>query len=584
MNDELPTLKNGPESPGRQPERRSFLVADLGSGNVKVALFDRVDGLYRLIAAGKAQSTAGAPYFDARRGLQQALSQIVQATGRLLIDRRGHVVRPTQLDGSGVDFFGLLVSSAEPLKVITVGLLDSVSVTSLRRAIETVYARELDCFSLSDRRPQRLQLESMLGQRPDLLLLGGGTDGGADRRLIELIDWLSLSVELQNRAERPALVYAGNRELRPYVQRQFEDIVDLYFSANVRPAFHREDLDEAIALLNRIYLDMKVARIPGASEILDWTSAGAQPAAHAFGALCEYMAAQVEGRVLGIDLGSHAVAMANADLDAAHLDIDTRVGAGRPVEEPGIGPADLGKWFYNEPGLKDVEVVNQLHDRALHPNLVAMTQNDLAYERAVVRQLLRRALEGVSHELAARPVRRMLLRGQILTLPRQAGRLLLAVLEALQPRGTFSVWVDRLEVLPALGLLSVHAPEVVVQVLDAGPLTELATVIVPTSAARQGDEILKVTVSLEGRSPQQLSITQGSLVRLALPEGKRSVVRLSPDAGCDIGYGPGQGRELEVNGGPLGLVIDARGRPLTALSDPEAFRQLRESWQREMAV
>jgi len=53
---------------------------------------------------------------------------------------------------------------------------------------------------------------------------------------------------------------------------------------------------------------------------------------------------------------------------------------------------------------------------------------------------------------------------------------------------------------------------------------------------------------------------------------------LQPLQRADAGLGPGRSGSITVTGGALGVVIDARGRPLQFPSDPVRRRELIKKW------
>jgi hypothetical protein len=53
---------------------------------------------------------------------------------------------------------------------------------------------------------------------------------------------------------------------------------------------------------------------------------------------------------------------------------------------------------------------------------------------------------------------------------------------------------------------------------------------------------------------------------------------IEPSRGFDVGSGPGKRHECEVRGGEVGIVLDARGRPLTLPEDEAERRELVERW------
>jgi len=66
--------------------------------------------------------------------------------------------------------------------------------------------------------------------------------------------------------------------------------------------------------------------------------------------------------------------------------------------------------------------------------------------------------------------------------------------------------------------------------------------------------------------------------------GDRVLLSLYPAPNVDIGLGPGQhARSSEpVEGGVLGLIVDARGRPLLLPSDPEMRVQQLRAWRKAL--
>jgi hypothetical protein len=65
---------------------------------------------------------------------------------------------------------------------------------------------------------------------------------------------------------------------------------------------------------------------------------------------------------------------------------------------------------------------------------------------------------------------------------------------------------------------------------------------------------------------------------IPLSVGRTAQVRIEPLGRTDVGVGPGKMRLDKVKGAALGLVIDARGRPLRLPTDPVRRRELLKKW------
>ena len=76
-----------------------------------------------------------------------------------------------------------------------------------------------------------------------------------------------------------------------------------------------------------------------------------------------------------------------------------------------------------------------------------------------------------------------------------------------------------------------------------------------------------------------MEVKHGALEVLQLPVGQSALLHLQPLHRFDIGMGgPGRGGRLRVVGGTLGVVIDARGRPIQLSDDPSRRREMHAKW------
>ena len=89
----------------------------------------------------------------------------------------------------------------------------------------------------------------------------------------------------------------------------------------------------------------------------------------------------------------------------------------------------------------------------------------------------------------------------------------------------------------------------------------------------------------DDNSETALEIKQGTLEVLHLPMGKTAKLDLRPLQRTDVGMGvAGRGGGLRVVGGVLGVVIDARGRPLRLPDDPVQRREMLEKWRWALGI
>jgi len=86
-----------------------------------------------------------------------------------------------------------------------------------------------------------------------------------------------------------------------------------------------------------------------------------------------------------------------------------------------------------------------------------------------------------------------------------------------------------------------------------------------------------------GEERAQVEVRAGHLCRVPLGTNERGRLELYPARGLDVGLGRrGRGGAVEVRGGALGVIVDARGRPLRLPSGDEVRSAAFEAWQQEI--
>lgn len=567
-------------------EGKSFLIADCGATTTSAALFDVAAGAYRLIACANAPTTAHVPWLDVVMGIQEAVRQIAEVTGRTLLSEDGDLIRPRQKSGAGVDHFGATLSAPPPLRTLIAGLLDDVSVASARRALQSIYAEEVGIFSLSDNRSEQARVNVILEERPELILLAGGTDGGDSHRLMKLVETVELGLSLLNGSTRPEVIFAGNRAVRERVTGLLANSARVHVADNVRPTLEIEQIDDVGRLLGHLYDELKTTTVPGMGEVALWSTYPLAPTARAFATMVEYFAALYDGRVLGLDLGSDSVTFAAAGKDESRLAVRSDLGMGRPLATlfPKVDPADVTAW--TPEAISPAGLADYVQNKALRPYTLPMVEEELYLEQALARHCLRRAVVdagrswGWGQENVTPPLFDLLiLRGGTLAGAPRPGQALLMALDALQPVGLFAVALDKYGVLPALGLLAAYEPLATVQVLEGGSLVELGWVVAADGPPDPGQPAVRVVVDAEQQGRLEIDVLSGEIEVLPLAPGESAELTLEPSPRVDVGFGRGRGKKVAVHGGSVGLVVDARGRPLTLPEEDEERSQRLRQWQ-----
>jgi len=556
-------------------------MADLGSITTRVTLIDQVAGEYRLVAHGSAPTTLSPPWEDVSLGFLEAMGKMATVAERRLL-AQGRLVTPEGGDGSGVDGFVATTSAMEPLRLVVAGMMEPWSLRSALRAAHSTYTLvegtfTVDELSLSSAEGMLDFLRLLKEGSLDAILVAGGIEGGPTLPLVEMakdLALLSASGEM-----RPRLIFAGNEEARVLVAEVLEGVIDLEMVSNLLPRLGEESLAGAQELLENL-VGGKIALIPGIESVERWSVAPIQPTARALGWAIRYLAQEYELKVLGVDIGGGSVGLFSARDDCYFCALTNEVGLGygldRLLAERGV--EQILRWLpFDLEGAGD-----RILNKAFRPGTLPQSREDLFLEQAVARELMAWALEQAG-ERALAPVDLIVGTGGLLSHlpdPRQAA---LILLDGLQPTGICSLALDEFSLLPQLGALAMAEPLAAAQVLARDTLLNLGTVIAPLGVAKEGEVALRFKMVYSEGGAIEGEVSYGSLEVIPLPFGQRATLELRPTQSFDVGLGrKGRGATTEVEGGAVGVIIDARGRPLSLPEERVAQQEEVQKWMWEV--
>jgi len=239
----------------------------------------------------------------------------------------------------------------------------------------------------------------------------------------------------------------------------------------------------------------------------------------------------------------------------------------------------------------------------IRPTMIPQTLEELMIEHAVAREALRLGLEHhktIATRLKGIRVQRTMVdifsqalaetyidmmnidviagTGGLLSHAPRRGQSLQILTDAFQPEGVTWFFQDSVFMMPHLGVLSTVYPEAAWQIFDKDCLVRLGTVIAPRGAAKDGEEVMTVELEMPDGELVKEEVRFGEIKRIPLEGDKRINVVVRPRRSFDVGFGPGHKRESIALGGEVGIILDARGRPLSLPEDDEARRTLLRNW------
>jgi hypothetical protein len=619
----------------------SILVADCGSSVTRVSLLERVETGYGFVAHAFAPTTDLPPWSDLSVGVRYAIEQISQTSKRALLDDNGDLIIP-EVGGQGTDLFVLTCSAGQPLQVVLAGLVSQISIAALEQAAASSYVKILDVIArdqiereheeqprdvvMTDglmarwrsQEPQVVETSKPLTDedkidiirqhRPDVVWVAGGTDGGSRGPVCDLVEMVALACTLVDSSSKPAIFYAGNAELRSEIVDLIGEEIELQVVDNVRPSLDTENLAAAQAAVQSAYVQRKVQRLPGIGNLIGWSGAPVIPTAQALGYLAMYLERLYESGkgVLCADVGSSNTVIATSFPDVKpsrngasendrsgrqtlHVATDLGVGYGAPALLERVGMSALARWLPFEPEPGEVEQI--LLNKGLRPMTIPQDRRELLIEQAAAREALRLVLSQARqywHRSIEHAPRRLMplldpiiATGGILIHAPRPSQVVLMLLDAVEPVGVTTLVLDHHNVASALGAVAVTQPIAAVEALDAGALQRLGTVVAPVGRARSGEVVLRAKMAFERGGELEIEVKAGGIEVVPLAIGEKATVEFKLRRGFHLGR---TGRTVEVSGGSVGLIIDARGRPLRLPANLERCHQLMQQWLWEMGA
>lgn len=559
----------------------SILAIDLGTANTRVHLFDVAEGQYRFIASGISQTTADAPYYDIGEGIYQALDRLQAITGRIFLDKDANIILPSQAGGEGVDRLVVTYSCGKTLNVATFGLLGDASLESVNRLASSVPGKVVDSFGINDKRTLDAKIEAILAAKLDLILFAGGSENGASRSVLNIADLISRTMQVMPAGDRPEVVYAGNQAVSQQVKDKLERFTAVHILPNVRPQIDREEVARAEFGVSKLVNQMQSRYINGLDRIGTICNALPEPSTSAAEKIIRFLSATNDPQkgVLAFDIGSRGSSAISGVGGKTHINLfPYGSGAGLDSFLKKVSPERIHPWLSRSIPLEDLR--DALYQKTLSPNSIPANVEALDMELAVAKLILREMVREMRIKgiLTARGYDPILVSGSALTRAASPQQILLTLLDGIQPAGITTLILDKHSILQSLGAAGLVQPFLPIQVLESTAFTNLATVVSPVSESRTGKEVLSARLEYSSGKFMDVNVTQGSIITLPLKPGESAKLYLETQHRTRIEADGLTEEYYKVNGGILGVVIDARGRPLEMPGNEKQRDELVAGW------
>jgi len=586
-----------------------IIATDCGSTTTKAILIEKKGDTYRQTFRGEAPTTVEAPFEDVTKGVLNSITEVEELSGRKLLDGE-RIITPNS-GNTGADIYVSTSSAGGGLQMMVAGAVKAMTGESAQRCALGAGAIVMDVLASNDGRADHEKIERIRQLRPDMMLLSGGTDGGTVTHVVELAQFLKAADPKPRlgASYKLPVIYAGNNKAHAKIKEILDDRTALIITENLRPTLERENLMPARHKIHDIFLEHVMQQAPGYPRLMKMVGAPIMPTPAAVGTMTEKFAKANNFNVLAVDIGGATTDVFSVFSEVFNRTVSANLGMSYSISNvmAEAGLANILRWLPFDMDEQDLR--NRLKNKMIRPTTIPQTVEDLQIEHAVAREALRLAfdqhkalavgLKGVQQERSVDDAFDQTASGQSLInvmrldyvigsggilahSPRRTQSMMMMI-DAYQPEGVTRMAVDSIFMMPHLGVLAQISEKAALDVFYHDCLVRLGTCLAPKGLGKEGQLILEWEVTGSDGKKQAGQLRFGDILHVPFDSPKAKLVA-KPASGFDMGAGPGNRMEAEIEGGVVGLVLDGRGRPFNLAKDPSKRRDNLNKWYKSMGM
>lgn len=605
---------------------RRIVATDCGSTTTKAILIERNgEGQYRLVARGEAPTTVEKPFEDVTIGVLNAMTELEEITEahvppgfekarrKLIKDgqvwrlkKEGQPDQPRTGDLDGSDLYVSTSSAGGGLQMMVAGVVKEMSAESAERAALGAGAILMDTLAVNDGRKEYERVDRLRKLRPDIILMSGGTDGGTRQHLLDMAEVIRRADPKPRFGDMNLpVIFAGNKEVRSEVGQILGETISLKVVDNLRPTMDSENLGPARDEIHELFLEHVMQQAPGYNKLLDWASEEVMATPNAVGKLMKSYADQENINILGVDIGGATTDVFSVFDSIYNRTVSANLGMSYSICNvlKEAGTENIARWLPFE--IDPFEVRNRLRNKMIRPTTIPQAYEDLLIEHAVSREALRlafyhhkslaRSLKGVQQQrdigqifeqastgetlIKMMNLDMIIGSGGVLSHAPMRAQSALMMLDAYEPEGVTMLTVDSIFMMPHLGVLSEHFYEAAKQVFEYDCIVKCGHCIAPTGPCKPGE----IAVTVKGQGINE-AVPYGAIKVIPLGRGEFIELSIEPNKNMNVGFGKGKSGTFKLEGGTVGVMIDARGRPLVLPADNGTRISKQREWMTAMGL
>jgi hypothetical protein len=160
---------------------------------------------------------------------------------------------------------------------------------------------------------------------------------------------------------------------------------------------------------------------------------------------------------------------------------------------------------------------------------------------------------------------------------------MLGLIDGFQVEGITKLFQDSVFMIPHLGVLSTVHRKAALEIFEKDCLVRLGTCIAFSGKMTEmdyGKEVANINIKMPDGEIIEKKIEYGTIQRINLKEGETAEIdgRVSNPLSLSSKKGTSRKIEAKVEGGVVGILIDARGRPIDIPQDDDLRRKKIREW------
>jgi hypothetical protein len=488
-----------------------IVATDCGSTTTKAILIEKVGDEYRQTYRGEAPTTVEAPFEDVTRGVLNAIAEIEELSGRRILDGDKILTPNRAAQGdpkTGVDIYISTSSAGGGLQMMVTGVVQNMTGESAQRAALGAGAIVIDVLASNDGRLPHEKIERIRTMRPDMILMSGGTDGGAVTHVVEMAEYISAAdgVIMETIAKREHLNLIG---------------VDIGgATTDVFSVFEGHFNRTVSANLGMSYSISNVLAETGLANIMRWVPF------------------TIDEQTLRNRIKNKMV-------------------------RPTTIPQTLDELQIEHAIAREALRLALIHHKSLATALKGVQQERTISDVFEQQQSGKTLIDMLKLDLIVGS-------GGILShAPRRVQSMLMMV-DAYEPLGVTRLSVDSIFMMPHLGVLSTIDEKAATDVFVRDCMVYLGTCVAPIGQGKDGERCADYAITFPDGRVDKGALSFGDLRLVPLASGQKASITIQPAKQVNLGAGAGVAVTREVQGGVVGLLLDGRGRPLQLPTDHAA--------------